>query len=169
MDAFNYIIDMFAIASDEEGLPTNEENLWYGPGAGPLGCVVAWDASLLIHIWRTATTSSYVFLFILGSNIIIINTITHTGPHHNFHSTSTIVAFRSFVFLFSTSFESVLVCIFYSISTYVYVCSFLLWKEDLPFLCKFKWEIWLAAQWVRSLLSENCQWWSALRLSFLPP
>ena len=41
MDAFNYIIDMFAIASDEEGLPTNEENLWYGPGAGPLGCVVA--------------------------------------------------------------------------------------------------------------------------------
>ena len=42
MDAFFYIIDMFAFASDEEGLPTNEDNGTQGSGGG--GCVVAWDA-----------------------------------------------------------------------------------------------------------------------------
>ena len=74
MDTFFYIIDMFAFASDEEGLPKNEEDpRSSGSANGPPGCVVAWDASFPIHIWRTTTTPSYVCSFILGSNIIIIN------------------------------------------------------------------------------------------------
>ena len=61
-------------------------------------------------------------------------------PASYFHSTSIIVAFRSSSFLNFHSclppFESVPVRIFYSITTCVYVCSFFLEKEYLPFLCK---------------------------------
>ena len=39
MDAFTYIIDVFTVASDDEGLPTNQEG--GGTGAPPPICVIA--------------------------------------------------------------------------------------------------------------------------------
>ena len=40
MDAFTYIVDLFTVTSDGEGLPTNEDG--GGTGAPPPICVIAW-------------------------------------------------------------------------------------------------------------------------------
>ena len=73
MDAFTYFIDLFTFASDDEDLPTNEEDpRSSGSANGPPGCVIAWDASFPSAYWwplrlfKHHSTSS----FMLCSNLL---------------------------------------------------------------------------------------------------
>ena len=70
MDVFTYIVDIFASTSDDEDLPTNEENPSSGPGNPPL-CVIAWDASFPIAYLMTATPFYCTSSFMLGSKCFV--------------------------------------------------------------------------------------------------
>ena len=78
MDAFTYIIDVFTVTSDDEGLPTNQEAA--GSGAPPPICVIAW----FVIAYLTNATPFYniivSLLISLDLDVLLMSWISQKHP-----------------------------------------------------------------------------------------
>ena len=117
MDVFTYIVDLFAITSDEEDLPKNEENPGSGPGAGQPACVIAWDASFLIAWFDDCYALLIIIvrlLLCLYQNVLLMSWTSqkhpqwrqyhyhYNNPHHAYYLASKIFTQRTFLLLTRT-------------------------------------------------------------------